>query len=144
MTRMRALILCVLALGACDESHGFSRSANVARVPAPDSVLAIIRSTPGVDSAQYEVRTSGSDTIPTFTYEGRSGAAGFIQFFRGAHGIEFIQYRQQFGSVSAQALQQQMKVTLPVMRSIEARLRTRLGLTGLDSVTQRCYGGAPC
>lgn len=144
MTHMRALMLCVLALGACDESHGFSRSAYVARVPAADSVLAIIGSTPGVDSAQYELRTSGSDTVPTFTYEGRSGVWGVIQFSRGAHGVEFIQYRQQYGAVSTQVLQQQMKVTLPVMRAIEARLRTRLGLAGLDSVTQRCYGGAQC
>lgn len=137
--RLVIALLCVLWFVACDTPYGIYRSADVAFVPSPDTVLAIIRTTPGVDSVQYDVdsRTSSRDTIYTFTYEGSAGVQGVIQFTRTKSGIQFNQYLQQLNSPPPQ---HQVDTTLPVMRAIEQRLKMRAGLAGLDNVKQSCTG----
>ncbi len=136
MNRSTALLLLTLVTVGCDRIYGVDRSADVAFIPPPQTVLAIIRSTPGVDSVQYDhSRVLMGDTVSTFTYEGRGGVLGVIQFFPDAGGVHFIQYLQRFGTPPAQ---HQVDVTLPVMRSIEERLVSQAGLTGLRGVQQHC------
>lgn len=133
---MRPQVLAsIAALVACTPVPGVSRSAALEFVPAAESVLQIIRETPGVDSVVWVDRErSSADVVYTLQYEGRSGVSGVLQIVK----LPNLHLEHYVVGIAAPVAQERVDVTLPVMRAIEARL-ARLGVVGLsDRIRQEC------
>jgi hypothetical protein len=144
----RLLVFATLGLGlvACDAFYGVSRNAYVSTMPFPSEVLAVIRSTPGVDSVTYDRFNAGaspvdSNSVITFSYRGRGGVHGILQFIRHPGQLQEIQYTNGIMHLNEEPHQSDVDATYPVMLAIETRLEAIAGLTDLRSrVTEQCYG----
>lgn len=132
---MRSILggLCILALASCDELNGLSREAIVGFVPPPNKVLSIIRSTPGVDFVRYEA-PDPPDGGYAFSYQGKSGVDGILQFYREGSQVRFDDHVLCRNCTPSQHT---VDVTRRVMLVIEERLEREAGLTCLRrAITQ--------
>jgi uncharacterized lipoprotein len=59
------LVFLIALLAGCDIWHGVNRRANVAFMPEPARVGAVIRNTPGVDEVRYRKQKGGRSVTLT-------------------------------------------------------------------------------
>ena len=140
--RVIATTLCALSLAGCEPpAYGVDRSADVTSLPDSHEVLAILRSTRGVDSARYEGANNSPVSkamVHTYYYYGLGGPLGVIQFSQRSTGVHFSHYYMQMGEHPPQS---RIDSLVPIMRTIEGRLETEAGLNGLRAaIAQRCLG----
>lgn len=132
------LLAVALSFAACDGPYGINRTADIERIPPVEGVLPIIRGTPGVDSVRYVLEDSveAHEIIHTYSYYGRNGVRGLIQFVQSRNRTQFIHYWRQLGTPMSR---EQVEATIPLMRAIELRIETEAGLEGLARrVVQNC------
>ncbi|HEY2711216.1 MAG TPA: hypothetical protein VGI60_01780 [Chthoniobacterales bacterium] len=108
-------------------------------MPDPETVRAIVRDTPGIDTVTYRHYEGGFPTSKEyyFDYRGGSEVRGSLRFEIDSR--KRIQYSQFLFDLLEPPPQHYIDATLPVMKRIELRLERKAGLPGLQSsVKQDC------